>query len=124
MLCALQRLGIFFNGEDAVPAARACERNGVAAYAGKGVDDDGAGFGCRFGDVGCDFAFWKGEERGRQSCERVNLEKGVGEWKKLLCDWFWGYAEPGVFGHPDAFIVFLPDFEALEPVSGIFILVK
>lgn len=34
-----------------------------------------------------------------------------------LCDGFGCYAEPGVFGHPDALVVFFPDFESLEPVS-------
>ena len=35
----------------------------------------------------------------------------------VLRDGFGGYAEPGVFGHPNAFVVVFPDFETLEPVS-------
>lgn len=29
----------------------------------------------------------------------------------------WGDTEPCIFRHPDAFVVLVPDFEALEPVS-------
>lgn len=38
--------------------------------------------------------------------------------KYLLRNGFRCYTEPRVFSHPDAFMVFLPYFEALEPVSS------
>lgn len=34
----------------------------------------------------------------------------------VLCYGLWGDAEPGIFGHPDAFVVLIPDLEALEPI--------
>ena len=107
MLGALHRLLVFFNREDALPAAGARECDGVAADAGEGVDDGGFGRGRGFGDVCCDFTSWV----------LVGRDFGVRK-VKLLCDGFGGYAKPGVFGHPDAFVVLLPDFEALEPVSS------
>jgi hypothetical protein len=39
----------------------------------------------------------------------------AGNW--LLRNWFWSDTEPGVFCHPYAFIVLLPDLETLEPIS-------
>lgn len=106
MFGALHRLLVFFNRKDALPAAGARECDGVAADAGEGVDDDGFGGGRRFGDMCCDFTFWVLVRRD------MGVEKGG-----LLCDGLGGHAEPGVFGHPDAFVVLLPDFEALKPVS-------
>jgi hypothetical protein len=50
--------------------------------------------------------------------EDVKKEYGMRMRCDVLCDGLWSHAEPGVFGHPDAFVVFLPDLEALEPVSG------
>lgn len=49
--------------------------------------------------------------------EKICEMKGTKEKEEVLCDGFGGHAEPGVFGHPDAFVVFLPDLETLEPVS-------
>jgi len=118
VLCARERLGIFLDGEHAVPAAGACEGNGIAAYAGEGVDDDGARSGRGFGNVCCDFTL-----RRRAASVAKGGKEGGGGWARgkglnSLCDGFGRYAEPGVFGHPDAFIVLLPDFEALEPVPA------
>jgi hypothetical protein len=38
---------------------------------------------------------------------------------ELLGDRFWSYTKPGIFGHPDALIILLPDLEALVPVSAL-----
>ena len=56
VLCALHRLCVFFNREDAVPAAGARERNGVAAYASESIDNDSFVFGRGLSYVCGDFA--------------------------------------------------------------------
>lgn len=70
--------------------------------------------------LGADSAMWAAILLGVVSLRlswRLEMEAGN---SCLLCDGFWCYAEPGVFGHPDALVVLFPDFVSLEPVSVAF----
>jgi hypothetical protein len=41
VLCAFHRLGVLFDGEDALPATGACKGDSISAYACKSIDNDG-----------------------------------------------------------------------------------
>ena len=57
---ARQHIRIPLDGEDAVPAPGARERDGVSARAGKGVDEDCFRGWCALRDVVGDFTFGRG----------------------------------------------------------------